>query len=88
MGDAAREKCFSLATILRHNHIPAEVDLYAKKTQNAIQNAVRIEAVYCAVIGSDELEKGTVQLKHLETRQQTEVSFHDLVPTLHRLSAI
>lgn len=87
MGDAARERCFSLATHLRHSHIAAEVELYAKKTQNAIQNALRAEAVYCAVIGSDELEKGTLQLKHLETRQQTEVSFHDLIPTLHKLSS-
>jgi histidyl-tRNA synthetase len=86
MGDAAKERCFALATMLRHNHIAADIELYAKKTQNAIQNAVRAEAVYCAVVGSDELEKGTVQLKHLETRQQTEVSFHDLIPTLSRLA--
>ena len=86
MGDAAREKCFSLVTQCRHNHIGADIELSSKKMQTAIQNGLRVEATYCAIIGSDELEKGVVQLKHLHTREQTEVKFDQLVSKLKEFS--
>ena len=38
------------------------------------------------VIGTDELEKGFVQLKNLQTREQREVKFKDLLHTLKELS--
>lgn len=86
MGDEAKAKCFELATECRHHHIGADIELSAKKMQAAIQNAIRAEAPYCAIIGSDELEKGFVQLKNLETREQREVKFADLLNTLKELS--
>ncbi|HSX11088.1 MAG TPA: histidine--tRNA ligase [Chlamydiales bacterium] len=86
MGDEAREKCFSLATDCRHHHIAAEVELNAKKMQTGIQNAVRAEAVYCAIIGSDELQKGHLQLKNLQTREQREVKLDHLLTALKELS--
>ncbi len=86
MGDEAKAKCFELATECRHHHIGADIELSAKKMQVSIQNAIRAEAPYCAIIGSDELEKGFVQLKNLETREQREVKFADLLNTLKELS--
>jgi histidyl-tRNA synthetase len=85
MGDSAREKCLSLVTQCRHHNIPADIELSAKKMQSAIQNAIRLEASYCAIIGSDELEKGFVQLKNLQTREQTEVPFDHLLAKLKAL---
>lgn len=82
MGDAARIKCFSLVTECRHAHIGADIELNAKKMQTAIQNAIRSEALYCAIIGTDELEKGVVQLKNLETREQREVKYNHLLKEL------
>jgi histidyl-tRNA synthetase len=86
MGDAARSKCFELATECRHHHIGADIELSAKKMQASIQNAIRAEAPYCAIIGTDELEKKFVQLKNLQTREQREVKFADLIHTLKELS--
>jgi histidyl-tRNA synthetase len=86
MGDEARTKCFALATACRHHNIGADIELNAKKMQASIQNAIRAEAPYCAIIGSDELEKGTLQLKNLQTREQREVKFADLLSTLKELS--
>jgi histidyl-tRNA synthetase len=79
MGDEAKEKCFSLLTECRHHHIPADMEMSSKKMQTAIQNAIRLNATYCAIIGSDELEKGHVQLKDLQTRQQREIPFKELI---------
>lgn len=86
MGDEAKEKCFHLVTQCRHANIRADIELHARKIPAAIQNGVRIEASYCAIIGSDEMAKGAVQLKNLATRQTLEVSFDRLTHTLKELS--
>lgn len=86
MGEEARDRCFALATACRHHHIGADIEWQAKKMQTAIQNALRAEALYCAIIGTEELEKGAVQLKNLQTREQREVKFEALVSTLKELA--
>ncbi len=88
MGDAAREKCLSLVTLCRRHHISADIELNAKKMQTALQNGVRIEATYCAIIGTEEIEKGSLQLKNLETRAQNEVKFDHLMSHLKELSHV
>ncbi len=85
LGDEARERCFSLVSLCRHNHISAEIELSAKKMQTALQNATRVESTYCAILGSDELQKGLVQLKNLHSRQQREVPLSHLLATLKEL---
>jgi histidyl-tRNA synthetase len=87
LGDAAREKCFALTAFCRHHHIPAEVELNAKKVPAAIQNALRAEALFCCIIGTDELTQGQVKLKELATRAETEVSLNNLIPVLKDLHA-
>ncbi len=82
MGDAAREKCFSLAALCRHHGHRVEIDLSSRKVQNSLQNALKLGATYCAIIGDAELEKGKIQLKHLETREQKEIHFNELLSTI------
>ena len=85
LGDAAKEKCFSLATLCRHNHIAAEVELNAKKMQAAMQNAVKSRAFYSAIIGDEELKKDSLQLKDLNSREQREVRFDHLLNVIKEL---
>ncbi|MDE3045601.1 MAG: histidine--tRNA ligase, partial [Verrucomicrobiota bacterium] len=87
LGDEARERCFDLATNCRHNHIPADVELTAKKVPAAIQNALRLEAKYVCIIGSDELQKGMIQLKELATRQEKEIRLDNLISILKEMYA-
>ncbi len=88
MGEEARETCFSLVTACRHHQIAADMELGAKKMGPAIQNAVRLEATYCAIIGSDEVQQKSLQLKHLQTREQQAVPFDQLLSTLKELSHV
>ena len=87
LGDEAREKCFVLTTACRHSHIPADVELSAKKVPAAIQNAVRLEAKYICIIGSDELKKGSAMIKELATRQEKEIFLDKLIFTLKEMYA-
>ena len=82
-----REKAFSLTAACRHNHIPAEIELSAKKVPAAIQNAVRCEAKFCCILGTNELETGKAQIKALATREVSEIVLDHIVPTLKALYA-
>jgi len=79
LGDEAKECCVKIAAACRHERIAAEIELKAKKVQTGLQNATKSAAIYCAIIGSDELQTGRIQLKHLETRQTSEHSLEDLL---------
>jgi len=84
MGEKARAKAFILTTECRHKGIGADIELSGKKMQAAIQNAIRLDAHYCAIIGDRELEQGILQLKDLHTREQREIRFENLVEEIHR----
>lgn len=86
LGEEAKEKCFSLATLCRRDRISAEIELQAKKMQAALQNALRLEARFCVILGTDELRKGLAQLKNLKTREQQEVNLDHLLSYLKELS--
>lgn len=82
LGDEAKTSCFQMASWLRRHKIPAEVELHAKKVQTGMQNAIKAKAIYSTVIGSDELGLKRMELKHLENRQTTQISFDDLLSYL------
>jgi histidyl-tRNA synthetase len=82
LGGEAKLKCLELATECRHKEIPAAVELSTQKIQTALQNGVKLEATYCAILGSEEMAKGTVQLKTMATRESRDVPFADLLPLL------
>jgi histidyl-tRNA synthetase len=82
LGDEARRICFSMATECRHRGVPTEIDLYSKKIQAGLQNAARLSAHICAIIGSEEIAKGIAQIKYLDTRLQEEVTLDCLVDNM------
>lgn len=89
LGDEARELCFSLATALRHDQIPTEIDLLSKKLPTAFQQADRQRAAYAAILGTEEMKKEKIQWKNLATREQREISlahFLEEVRSLWKLS--
>ncbi len=85
LGEEAKETCFLLAAQCRKAQIPAGLELSAKKVGPAIQNAVRLNAVHCCVLGSDEITKARAVLKELATRQEREISLENIVSDLKRL---
>lgn len=82
LGEEAKIKCFTMATLCRHHRLSADVELCAKKVQTGLQNASKASAVYCAIIGSDELSANQISLKHLETRQSIDISLDHLISYL------
>lgn len=85
IGEEAKELCFSLLSLCRHHHIPADMELQGKKIQVALQQGVKIGASYCAIIGLDEIGQGRLQLKQMATRQEEHIPFASLIPHLESL---
>lgn len=78
---------FSVATELRQNQIATQIFSDTKKVGQQLKHASELGIPYAVLIGEDEHAKGTALIRNLETREQEEVAFANLVATLIQLLA-
>jgi histidyl-tRNA synthetase len=79
LGEEAQDFCFDLLCRLRHEKIPAEMDLVGKKIQTSLQLASALGADYTLVIGEQELASKSAELKNMKTRETETISLDNLV---------
>jgi histidyl-tRNA synthetase len=72
MGAEAATACVKLCRELRGGGIAAETDLCGRSVKAQMKYADKIGAEYTAVIGADELEKGEVRVKNMNTGESVE----------------
>lgn len=82
LGEEATRSCFELTSSLRCAHIPVEMDMTGKKLKNALRYADSIGSRFIAVIGDEELQSKTVELKELATGNVEKLSFDSLLTRL------
>ena len=73
-GDAAERVALKLAQSLRQAELAVEMDLSGAAFGKQFKRADRSGAVVCLILGDTEAEQGTVQLKWLNTGEQSELS--------------
>jgi histidyl-tRNA synthetase len=73
LGDKPREVGIKLLSALRKAGIAAETDYAGKSMKAQMRSADREEAHFVAIIGEDELERGQIKLRNMETREETDV---------------
>ncbi len=78
-GEKAKPATTVLAQTLRHHGFSVEVDLSGSGFGKQFKRADRSGAVGCLILGDDEAERGTVQLKWLGSGDQSELSQEDLL---------
>jgi len=71
IGEAARQKGFALAFALRNLGFKVECDHVGRSVKAQFKFADKLGARYVAVLGEDELQKGTVKLKNMATGEET-----------------
>jgi len=86
LDNQASHTCFKWAQHLRHENISCEIDLKSKKPKQALQQATLNKASYVILIGSEELEKKQAAVKNLETREQIDIPFENLIDKLKTLA--
>jgi len=81
--DAALSPAYAaIATSLRHAGINTEMTLEPGKLGKQLKYASKAGIPFAIIMGSDELNKGVVQVKDLRKEEQFEVPRADLVRTL------
>lgn len=78
IGEKAEKEAFKLLFNLRKDGVKGEKDYLDRSMRAQFKYADRLNTRFVATIGDDEVEKGTVQLKNMETGEQTEVSVDEI----------
>jgi len=84
-GEMAEANALQLAQKLRHSGLAVELDLSGSAFGKQFKRADRSGAAACLVLGDDETVQGTVQLKWLQSGEQTSLTQADLLKDLNQL---
>jgi histidyl-tRNA synthetase len=72
-----------VASVLREAGLRVRPDGSGRKLGKQLESAAKAGAAWAVVVG-EELERGRVGLKYLETGEQREVELRDVAPTVNR----
>jgi histidyl-tRNA synthetase len=82
LGDAAERETVRLLQELRLAGLSAERDYTGRKLKAQMKSADRFRVRYTAILGDDELARGEIALKDMETGEQRFVPMNQLAQTL------
>ncbi len=80
--ESMKKDCLDILNLLIQNNINAEIYLSADKLGDQIKYALSKNCKYLIIYGPDEKAKGTITLKNLETKDQTEIKREELIKNL------
>ncbi len=78
MGAEARRWMFALAHRLRRRGLRVDMEGDARSLKSQMRRAGKLGARVVLIVGPDEMAKGTAVMRHMTTREQTEVDFADI----------
>ena len=84
MGDKAREFALKLMHDLRVAGVAVQMDVMGRNFKNQFKLANRCGAARTVIIGESELESGMLQVKDMESGEQTEVSIDRIFDELKK----
>ena len=82
MGDAAKEEAFRLLAELRDAGLSARMDYAGRSMKSQMKQADKANARYALILGEDELAKGVVTVRNMESSGQEQVAREDIVNKL------
>ena len=85
-GDAASFKAAQIVHDLRAEGVPCAFDTVGRSIKAQMKYANKTGADFTAVIGDNELESGTVQLKYMETGETTEVRLDNFAEDFQQIA--
>ncbi len=77
--DGLEKNAFSIASIIRNAGFTAIIDSKGGSIGKQMKRASKRNASFTVIIGEEEAEKGTVQLKDMKKKEQKEVEIEELV---------
>ncbi len=84
LGNEALDRAFLWADRLRKEGIYVEMEYGSKGLKAQMKKADRLNAKRVLIAGEDELSKGKVVLRNMDTKEQQEIPLDDLIPGIIR----
>ena len=78
MGDSARSKSYEIVKKLREEGFIIETDYMDRSVKAQMKYANKLPCKYTVIIGDNELEAGKVNVKNMETGENTEVNIDEI----------
>jgi histidyl-tRNA synthetase len=78
LGDDAKQKSVSILNQLRKAGVKSDKDYLDKKMKAQFKAADRLKAKYVAILGDEELAKGIINVKNMQSGEQTEMPIEKL----------
>ena len=85
LGAAGRLKAFDWNCQLGKAGIRAELEFAEKSLKAQMKRANRLDAAYVVIVGEDELQKGAVILRDMQTKDQQEIPVDNVVEALTKI---
>ncbi len=73
MGEEARKKAFQLASELRQRGVPTEMEYGGKSLKSQFKRADKLGAKLTLIIGEDEIKRGVVKVRDMDTSSEYEM---------------
>lgn len=84
LGDEAKKLCIQLQKTLRDTHVSVLVDYSGKKLNKSLAQANQLKVHYTAILGEEEIKKGSIKLKNMVTGEENQVPL-DSLPRILRV---
>ncbi|WP_080796848.1 histidine--tRNA ligase [Corynebacterium pacaense] len=85
LGSAAKRAMAGIVNQLRVNGVAADMSYGDRGLKGAMKGADRSGSRFTLVLGDQELEDGTVAVKHMQTHEQQQIQLHEVVAHLRAL---
>lgn len=85
LGDKAQLATIKLMQKLRDDGLKVDKDYMGKKMKAQFKNADRLKADFVVIIGDDEIDKGSVQVRTMATGDQEEININEVNTRLSQL---
>jgi len=82
LGDQARQEAFSIINQLHKEGISAVMDFSGGSLKSQMRKADKLNSAQVIIIGEDEISRGVVVLRDMQSKTQTEVPQPDVVARL------
>lgn len=75
LGEKAEIEGLKIQGELREKGVMTYMDLQEKSLKGQMKQAGKVQSIYAVIIGENEIEQGKATVKHMQTGEQSEISF-------------
>ena len=88
LGEKAEIEGLKIQGELREKGVMTYMDLQEKSLKGQMKQAGKVQSIYAVIIGENEIEQGKATVKHMQTGEQSEISFSQVADYISQANSI